>query len=295
MLNRALCGLGFVLTWFLLLDPSTCTVSVIIPPVFESSDKLVSACTLYQDKGPEAWLRKTSTDAWLATGIGEGIDGTDGMMHDQGDVYCVLCYENGNLEIFDLPNFNSVFSVDKFVSGKGHVVDSFFHDPVNDPVGLIKKNSEANGHGRKEANHGIQVVELSMQRWATDHSRPFLFGILSDGSILCYHAYVYEGSENVPTVNDVYCQSSISRSSISSSRLRNLRFVRVFLDTYAREESKSGISSQRINIFKNVGGLQGLFLSGTRPAWFMIFRERIRIHPQVSLSHFIWFHLLSQG
>ncbi|XP_073128753.1 cleavage and polyadenylation specificity factor subunit 1 isoform X2 [Henckelia pumila] len=273
-------------------DPSTCTVSVIIPPVFESSDKLVSACTLYQDKGPEVWLRKTSTDAWLATGIGEAIDGTDGMMHDHGDVYCVLCYENGNLEMFDLPNFNCVFSVDKFVSGKGHILDSFFHSPVNDPVNHVKKNSEANGHGRKEANHGIQVVELSMQRWASDHGRPFLFGILSDGSILCYHAYIYEGSENAPAVEDVYGQSSISRSSTSSSRLRNLRFVRVFSDTYAREESTSGISSQRITVFKNVGGLQGLFLSGTRPAWFMIFRERIRIHPQVCDGPIVAFTVL---
>ncbi|KZV25371.1 Cleavage and polyadenylation specificity factor 160 isoform 1 [Dorcoceras hygrometricum] len=273
-------------------DPSTCTVSVIIPPVFESSDKLVSACTLYQDKGPEAWLRKTSTDAWLATGIGEPIDGTDGMMHDQGDVYCVLCYENGNLEIFDLPNFSSVFSVDKFVSGKSHIVDSFSHSPLNVPVNLMKKVSEVNGHGRKEVNHGIQVVELSMQRWAFDHTRPFLFGLLSDGSILCYHAYIYEGSENATTIDDAFGQNSINRSSISSSRLRNLRFVRVFSDTYAREESTSGISSQRITVFKNVCGLQGLFLSGTRPAWFMIFRERIRIHPQVCDGPIVAFTVL---
>ncbi|KAL0341100.1 UNVERIFIED_CONTAM: Cleavage and polyadenylation specificity factor subunit [Sesamum radiatum] len=266
-------------------DSSTCSVAVTIPPAFESSNKLVSACTLYHDKGPEPWLRKTSTDAWLSTGTGEAIDGADGI-HDQGDVYCVLCYENGNLEMFDVPNFSSVFLVDKFVSGKSHILDAFFHGPANDPVQLMKRYSDdAVGHGRKETTHGIKVVELSMQRWAQDHSRPFLFGILSDGSILCYHAYVYEVPENASKAEGVVSsQSSLNLSSISASRLKNLRFVRVLLDTYAREEAPLGTSSQRITVFKNVSGLQGLFLSGSRPAWFMMFRERLRIHPQGALK-----------
>ncbi|KAK6121924.1 hypothetical protein DH2020_044327 [Rehmannia glutinosa] len=254
-------------------DPSTCSVSVTTPPVFESSDKVVSACTLYHDKGPEPWLRKTSTDAWLSTGIGEAIDGADGTTQDQGDVYCVLCYENGNLEICDVPNFSSVFSVDKFVSGKNHILDTFSNGPANDPVKLMNKYSEDVGHGRKEIPHNMKVVELSMQRWEGEHSRPFLFGILSDG-------------------RGVSSQSSINLSSISASRLKNLRFVRVALETYAREETPSGISSQRITIFKNVGGLQGLFLSGSRPVWFMMFRERLRIHPQVCDGPIVAFTVL---
>lgn len=265
-------------------DPSTCSVSVIIPRVFENADKLVSACTLYHDKGHEPWLRRTSTDAWLSTGIGEAIDGADGMTQDQGDVYCVLCYDNGNLEIFDVPNFNSVFFVDKFVSGRSHILDTFFLGSANNHEKLMNKYAEDVGHGRKETTHNIKVVELSMQRWAPEHSRPFLFGILSDGSILCYHAFVYDVSENsVKTESAVSSHSSITLSSTSASRLRNLRFVRVPLDTYAKEETPSGVSSQRFTIFKNVGGLHGLFLSGSRPAWFMMFRERLRIHPQVTL------------
>ncbi|KAL6503846.1 hypothetical protein OROGR_025769 [Orobanche gracilis] len=255
-------------------DPSTCSVSITIPPVFESFDKSVSACTLYHDKGPEPWLRKTCTDAWLSTGIGESIDGSDGMTHDQGDAYCVLCYENGNLEIRDVPNFSCVFSVDNFVSGKSYILDTVFHGQANDLLKFTNKYPEDVGKGRKETPHDLKVVELSMQRWGGEHSRPFLFGILSDGSIICYHAYVFEVTENASKAYG-------NLSSISASRLRNLRLVRVSLDTYAREETPSGISSQRITIFKNVGGLQGFFLSGSRPTWFMVFRERIRLHPQV--------------
>ncbi|XP_022891037.1 cleavage and polyadenylation specificity factor subunit 1 isoform X1 [Olea europaea var. sylvestris] len=272
-------------------DPSACSVSIMIPPVFESSKKLVSSCTLYHDKGPEPWLRKTSTDAWLSTGMGEAIDGADGITHDQGDIYCVVCYESGALEIFDVPNFSSVFSVDKFVSGKTHIIDTLFHDPANNHVKPTKKESEDVIHDKNENSHSIKVVELAMQRWESQHSRPFLFGVLSDGTILCYHAYVYEVSESASKVEDVSSQS-MDLSGVNASRLRNLRFVRVPLDTYAKEETSSETSSQRITFFKNVGGLQGLFFSGSCPAWFMMFRERLRIHPQVCDGPIVAFTVL---
>ncbi|XP_057475744.1 LOW QUALITY PROTEIN: cleavage and polyadenylation specificity factor subunit 1-like [Actinidia eriantha] len=264
-------------------DPSTCTVSTSIPAAFESSKKFISACTLYHDKGPEPWLRKTSTDAWLSTGIEETIDGADGTSHDQGDIYCVVCYENGTLEIFDVANFNCVFSVDAFVSGKTYLVDTFIQEPSGDPQKSTNKNSEdLPSQGRKESTQNLKVVELAMQRWSGQYTRPFLFGILSDGTILCYHAYLFEASENATKNEEVVSgQNSVNLISVSTSRLRNLRFSRVPLDTYAREETSSETPCQRITIFKNVGGYQGLFLSGSRPAWLMIFRERLRVHPQL--------------
>uniref|UniRef100_A0A5B6ZUE1 Cleavage and polyadenylation specificity factor 160 kDa subunit n=2 Tax=Davidia involucrata TaxID=16924 RepID=A0A5B6ZUE1_DAVIN len=275
-------------------DPSTCTVSTNIPAVFESSKESISSCTLYHDKGPEPWLRKTSTDAWLSTGIGEAIDGADGTSHDQGDIYCVVCYESGTLEIFDVPNFNCVFSVDKFVSGKTCLVDTFIQEPSNDPLNILNKNpEELAGQGRKENTQNMKVVELAMQRWSGQHSRPFLFGILTDGTILCYHAYLFEGSENAPKNDEaISVQNSVNLSSISASRLRNLRFIRVPLDTYTREETSSGAQCQRITIFKNVGGCQGLFLSGSRPTWFMVFRERLRVHPQLCDGPIVAFTVL---
>ena len=258
-------------------DPSSCTVSVSTPAAFESSKKLVSACTLYHDNGPEPWLRKTSTDAWLSTGVDEAIDGAL-----QGDIYCVVCYESGSLEIFDVPSFTCVFSLDKFVSGSTPLFDTLVQEQSKDPQKEVNKSSEVTGQGRKENVQNMKVVELAMQRWSGQHSRPFLFGILSDGTILCYHAYLFEGQESTSKIED--SNSAINSSGLSNtgaSRLRNLRFVRVPLDTYAREETSDGMPCQRISIFKNIAGYQGLFLSGSRPAWFMVFRERLRIHPQV--------------
>ncbi|KAM7272599.1 hypothetical protein ACFE04_027262 [Oxalis oulophora] len=261
-------------------DPSTCTVSVTTPAVFESSKRTVAACTLYHDKGPEPWLRKASTDAWLSTGIGEAIDGGQ---QDQDDIYCVVCYENNNLEIFDIPNFNSVFSVDKFASGKTHLVDTYMREPVVKEV--------MTSQGRKETTQTMKVVELAMQRWSGLHSRPFLFGILNDGTILCYHAYIYEGSEGTSKIDDfVSAQDSSGLS--STSRLRNLRFARKTLDSYTREETPEGTTCQRITIFHNISGHQGFFLSGSRPTWVMLFRERIRVHPQLCDGSIIAFTVL---
>lgn len=275
-------------------DPSTCTVSINIPSVFESSKKLISCCTLYHDKGPEPWLRKASTDAWLSTGVGEAIDGADGAPHDQGDIYCVVCYESGALEIFDVPNFSCVFSVGNFVSGKPNLVDTSLREPSNDPKKATNTNSEeVAGQARKENTENMKVVEVTMQRWSGPHSCPFLFGILTDGTILCYHAYLFEGPENTSKMEEAISgQKSVNLNSTSASRLRNLRFVRVSLDTYTREETPTGITSQRMTVFKNVGGYQGLFLSGSRPAWFMVVRERLRVHPQICDGSIVAFTVL---
>ncbi|CAI9092100.1 OLC1v1027255C1 [Oldenlandia corymbosa var. corymbosa] len=263
-------------------DPSSCTLSTTSPAVFESSKKLICACTLYHDRGPEPWLRKTSTDAWLSTGIGEAIDGSDGASHDVGDVYCIVCYESGILEIFDVPNFTRVFSVDKFLSGKVNLMDTFMPHPADSSFEGVKMNESVSAHGRNDNVQDIRVVELAMHRWAGKHSRPFLFGVLSDGTILCYHAYVFDNSDTASKDEKAAnSQTSGNNCTISGSRLRNLRFVRVSLDTYARDETTPGTFSKRMTIFKSVGGFQGLFLSGTRPAWFMMFRERLRIHQQL--------------
>lgn len=268
-------------------DLSSCSVSLTVPSIFESSKKSISACTLYHDKGPEPWLRKTSTDAWLSSGMGEVIDGADGVTQDQGDVYCVVCYENGTLEIFDVPNFSCVFSVDNFISGRPHLVDTFIQDSVNGLHTHPKNTKDEMGSGQKEniKDVKINVVELMMHRWIGKHSRPFLFGILADGTILSYHAYVFEGSENSSKVEgSVPSENSISLSSTNASRLRNLRFVRIPVENYAREEMLSGTPLQRMNVYKNIGGSQGTFLTGSRPSWFMVFRERLRIHPQVIVN-----------
>ncbi|KFK26774.1 hypothetical protein AALP_AA8G292000 [Arabis alpina] len=257
-------------------DPSTCTVSISSPSVLEGSKRKVSACTLYHDKGAEPWLRKASTDAWLSSGVGEAVDSADGGAHDQGDIYCVLCYESGALEIFDVPSFNCVFSVDKFASGRSHLSDM----PIHELEYELNKNSEDNASARNEDIKKTKVVELAMQRWSGHHTCPFLFAVLADGTILCYHAYLFEG-DGTKAESSVSLGNPAALNSSGSSKLRNLKFRRIPLDTSTREETSDGVAAQRITMFKNISGHQGFFLSGSRPGWCMLFRERLRFHSQL--------------
>ncbi|PKA60062.1 Cleavage and polyadenylation specificity factor subunit 1 [Apostasia shenzhenica] len=261
-------------------DPSTCTISIHMPSMLANSTDSVCACTLYTDKGPDPWLRKASTDAWLSTGVSEAIVSNDGSFHDQGDIYCLLCYESGTLEVFDVPSFKCVFSVSKFSSGKTHLVDRSVKEPLQLPQ-KMKNNNEASVLG-KEPLENIKVVELVMHRWSGQHCRPFLFAVLNDGTMLSYHAYLYESVDNVSKNEDVVPPfNSFDPSNTSTSRFKNLRFLRVATDFTAREESPNMGTPPKITIFKNIGGYQGLFLSGPRPAWLMICRERLRVHPQL--------------
>lgn len=182
-----------------------------------------------------------------------------------------------------MPNFICVFTVDKFMSGRTHIVDTYLREPLRDSETVINSCSEeGTGQGRKENIQNMRVVELAMQRWSGHHSRPFLFAILTDGTILCYHAYLYEGPENTYKSDEsVSAQGSVNVGNVSASRLRNLRFARILLDAYTREETSHVAPCQRITTFKNISGHQGFFLSGTRPSWCMVFRERLRVHPQV--------------
>lgn len=272
-------------------DPSNCTVSINVPTVFEGSKKSISACTLYNDRGPEPWLRKASTDAWLSTGVGEAIDGSDGVPHE-GDVYCITCYDNGTLEIFDVPGFKCVFSVEKFISGKACLIDSYVKESLLEPHEISKISEDMTGQVRKENVQNIKVSELAMHRWSGQHSRPFLFGILTDGTTLCYHAYIFEAQENAKTEDGKGGLDSVTHDSTSSSRLRNLRFLRTPFDMHTREEVSAEGALPRISIYKNVGGHQGFFLSGMRPAWFMVFRERLRVHPQLCDGSVVAFTVL---
>lgn len=268
-------------------DSATFTVSVSVPGVFDYTKETIASCTLYHDRGPEPWLRKTSPDAWLSTGLSaEAIDGTDGLQ-DQSDIYCLVCYDSGRLDIFEVPSFKCVYSVDKFVSGKAYIMDSLINGPTLDHGEIKSSSGERYGQVKKESVTSVKVVELTMYRWSGPHTRPFLFGLLSDGTMLCYHAYVYEGQEIVPkSEEEIPLQVSHDLNSINSSRLRNLRFARITLES-PMKEGHSVNSGPRMTIFNNIGGYQGLFFSGSKPAWLMLCRERFRVHPQVWKLSFV--------
>lgn len=271
-------------------DPSTCTISINAPAIFASSSERISACTLYCDRGPEPWLRKTHTDAWLSTDVGEATDDNDNSSHDLSDIYCIICYESGKLEIFEVPSFKRVFSVVNFVSGPAILFDVFSRNSTKDSG--IGDRDASKVSVKKEEAANIKIVELAMHRWSGQFSRPFLFGLLNDGTLLCYHAYYFEGSEsNVQCAPFSPHGGSPDIGNATDSRLRNLRFCRVSIDISSRDDI-SCLVRPRITIFNNVGGYEGLFLGGPRPTWVFVCRQRFRVHPQLCDGPIVAFTVL---
>ncbi|XP_066346817.1 probable cleavage and polyadenylation specificity factor subunit 1 isoform X2 [Miscanthus floridulus] len=270
-------------------DHSTCTISINAPAIFASSSERISSCTLYCDRGPEPWLRKTRTDAWISTGIGEATDVNDNSSHDLSDIYCIICYESGKLEIFEVPSFKCVFSVDNFVSGPAILFDAFSH--ISTKGSGIGDRDATKVSVKKEEATNIKIVELAMHRWSGQFSRPFLFGLLNDGTLLCYHAYYYESSESNVQCAPFSPHGSPDIGNATDSRLRNLRFRRVSIDISSRDDI-SCLVRPRITIFNNVGGYEGLFLGGPRPTWVFVCRQRFRVHPQLCDGPIVAFTVL---
>lgn len=260
-------------------DPTSCNISVTAPSMFQTSGDPVTACSLYQDRGPSPWLRRTSMDAWLAPSF-DLVDISDGSDTNQGDVYCVICKRSGRLELYELPNLICVFSVNEFAHGHRFLFDTRAPSRIF-MEGLQKEGVETQNQDatKQDPSASLHVLEVCMEKWSDKFGRPFLLAVLSDGTSLCYHAYLYEGTDN----NLVIEEGSEPETNVLgnvTSRLKNLRFVRLALDRASGEEDVATLRPS-IVLFRNVSGLRGAFVTGSRPVWLMNFRERLQVHPQL--------------
>lgn len=259
-------------------DPSTCSISVSAPPMFQGFGDTITACSLYQDRGPSPWLRRTSTDAWLAPSF-DPVEISEGSDTDQGDIYCVICKQSGRLELYELPELLCVFSVHNFIHGNKILFDSRMAPRDSQRDSSLKEgtNMQVSGEEKQDSNASMHVVEICLEKWGDKFGRPFLLAVLSDGTFLCYHAYLYEDSSLVSEEGDILETGAIGTI---ISRLKNLRFVRLPLDQVTGEDD---IATNRPSIvsFRNVGGFRGAFVTGSRPVWLMNFREKLQAHPQL--------------
>jgi cleavage and polyadenylation specificity factor subunit 1 len=231
------------------------------PSVLRASAGVITACSLFVDKAPGCWM-KTTTD--ILKGVEEG----------QADVFCIICRENGNLEIFGLSEVTCIFVVKKFVYGR--TVLSNYKLPGQD--GAANGSSDGTDFERElQEESELTVTSVHMETWGKTFGRPFLFAILSDGTMLCYHAYSFEVTEGSTLETVVINEDEVSPT------VKDLHFVRLPVDWVISAEQGNLPASEvapKFVSFKHVGNEQGLFVTGPRPAWLMVCRERIRVHPQ---------------
>ncbi|CAM6094104.1 unnamed protein product [Calypogeia fissa] len=235
------------------------SLDILSPLVLQASAGVITACSLFSDKAPGCWMRRC---------IDRSNQGA------QSDVYCIICRESGNLEIFGLPDFSCIFSIKKFIFGRAILSNYKFWGKEG-----AANRSEDNTDVERELQEDSKLVvtDVCMVTWDQKFGRPFLLAILSDGTMLCYHAYSFEDTDGSTLDNLILDDKEVTPSA------KYLHFVRLPLDWVSAEEQGNLPVLQvspRFVPFKNVGNVQGVFATGARPAWLMVCRERIRVHPQ---------------
>lgn len=261
-------------------DAESLTLAMRKLPLTDEPSDVVTACSLYVDRGSPPWLRGAVSDARLSK---------SNSPPSTSDAYCIVARKSGRLEFYELENLRCVYSVRNFTQGSTVFVDEkVYHEYTVNGLEIIPE-SEEQDDGDPEFEMGLQIVvsEVRMVKWDKRYGRPFLFAILSDDSILSYHAFIFEKdmngySDEVSAIASTRDDCDIVQPAIRS-RLSGLRFARVSLEWISGVEEglEPTASGQRIFFFSNIGSIEGAFLTGPRPQWLMIFRERIRAHPQV--------------
>ncbi len=259
-------------------DPATSTMTISSPSSFASNTDLITAFSLYQDKGPYCWLRRACKDSSERSQLSTAPD--------QGKVFCVICRQTGRLEIYELPHVTCVFSVENFNYGMSVLWDNKVSEKRVSSNAALRDGAEedetAGEDMLREAASQLLVTQVCFERWGEKFGRPFLLATLSDGTMLCYHAFCYE----VPETGDAleYADSIGRGNAKETPRLGHLRFVRMPIDWVSGEDEGVGEKNPTLQFypFRNVGSMSGVFVTGSRPAWLMICRQRIRCHPQVS-------------
>lgn len=194
-------------------------------------------------------------------------------------MYCILCRKSGRLEIYDLPRVTCVFSVDYFNHGISVLWDQKVLERRANTNAALKEGAEEDKEPGdtilRDAGLSLHVTQICFESWGEKFGRPFLLATLSDGTMLCYHAFSYEALEPSDALLDI-------RNLKDSPRLAHLRFARIPIDwVSAQEDGAKPAQETKFSSFKNVGSFPGVFVTGLRPTWLMVCRGRLRPHPQV--------------
>ena len=174
--------------------------------------------------------------------------------------------ENGNLELYSIPDFTM-----RFVSHNFPQQPDVLKDNVS-----VRQTGEQQHH-----QHGPGVTEILMVGLGTASRRPVLLARFKDQEIVMYEVYPFYGKD------------------LSQDQLK-IRFKKLNHGLILRERKKkreipaSAIRKSTIRHFSDIAGYEGVFVSGPYPHWlFLTGRGELRCHPMLidgSVSTFSPFH-----
>uniref|UniRef100_A0A8C3UGI6 Cleavage and polyadenylation specificity factor subunit 1 n=1 Tax=Catharus ustulatus TaxID=91951 RepID=A0A8C3UGI6_CATUS len=183
--------------------------------------------------------------------------------------WCVLARENGNMEIYQVPEWRLVFLVKNFPVGQRVLVDSSFGQPPAEP----RKDER----GERELPH---VRELLLVGLGRAQSRPFLL-VHVEQELLLYEAFAHD--------------SQLGQSNLKV-RFRKVPHGINFREKKAKPSRKKpegpgggGTPEEpagprgrvaRFRHFQDIYGYSGVFICGPSPHWMLLTgRGALRLHP----------------
>uniref|UniRef100_A0A8C3UBU7 Cleavage and polyadenylation specificity factor subunit 1 n=1 Tax=Catharus ustulatus TaxID=91951 RepID=A0A8C3UBU7_CATUS len=178
--------------------------------------------------------------------------------------WCVLARENGNMEIYQVPEWRLVFLVKNFPVGQRVLVDSSFGQPPAEP----RKDER----GERELPH---VRELLLVGLGRAQSRPFLL-VHVEQELLLYEAFAHD--------------SQLGQSNLKV-RFRKVPHGINFREKKAKPSRKKpeGPGGEpagprgrvaRFRHFQDIYGYSGVFICGPSPHWMLLTgRGALRLHP----------------
>ncbi|CAG5135896.1 unnamed protein product, partial [Candidula unifasciata] len=189
--------------------------------------------------------------------------------------WMLLCRENGQLEIYSLPECKLVFSVKSFPLGQRTLVDS---GPLFD---TLKVGGVINVDKQKNLDEMPVVKEIQMCGLGHNKTRPYLIARV-DEDLLIYEAFART--------------ASTADAQMAFDHLR-IRFRKIQHDLILREKRlqtrKKGEDEEeppdentppdyirQLRYFEDISGYSGVFICGPYPHWiFMTSKGSLRIHP----------------
>eukprot|EP00818_Percolomonas_sp_WS_P008347 CAMPEP_0117450502 /NCGR_PEP_ID=MMETSP0759-20121206/8501_1 /TAXON_ID=63605 /ORGANISM="Percolomonas cosmopolitus, Strain WS" /LENGTH=1476 /DNA_ID=CAMNT_0005243025 /DNA_START=193 /DNA_END=4620 /DNA_ORIENTATION=+ len=199
-----------------------------------------------------------------------------------------VCWSNGAMEIYTVPDFKCVFSFMQF----------------NDLYGIMFDQNpsaeERDDFARKNKLASLYVQEILMYSLSSELENPYLFVRMSNNSVHIYQTFSFNAQRAA--------SSSVISADIlqqeNQGRLSHLRFSKIeheFMDDILSKRNRSILRLDLLNKerhysifdkrydtglkhfvpFTNIGGVyRGVFVTGKTPLWVMgDIHNEIRIHP----------------
>ncbi|XP_061597697.1 cleavage and polyadenylation specificity factor subunit 1-like isoform X1 [Cololabis saira] len=198
-------------------------------------------------------------------GSGSGTEGSPGKTEPSH--WCVICRENGVMEVYQLPDWRLVFLVKNFPVGQRVLVDSSSGQSASQ--GGDSKKEELTRQGEIPLVKEVVLVSLGHNR-----TRPYLL-VHVEHELLIYEAFTYDQQQP---------QNNLKVRFKKVPHNINFREKKTKLkkDKKGDGGEDSGVRGRiaRFRYFEDISGYSGVFICGPSPHWMLITsRGAMRLHP----------------